>query len=116
MDAETKAALYDIQLACQLIIDFVKGNTFSDYQSSPMMKSAVERQFITIGEALNRAIRQSPELNQQITDTRRIINFRNVLTHGYSSISDAVVWEVVQSGLPRLFEETAALLGDVEKD
>jgi len=112
MDAETKAALYDVKEACQIIADFIEGSTLANYSANLMLKSAVERQFITIGEALNRAIRQKPELREVITDTRKIIDFRNFLTHSYFSISDKTVWEVVHLKLPTLLQEVTALLED----
>lgn len=114
MDIEVKAALYDIQQACQFVVDFIANSEFADYQADVMLKSAVERQFITIGEALNKAIRQKPNLNNQITDARKIIDFRNVLTHGYVSISDEVVWDIAQSNLPILLQEVTILLADID--
>jgi uncharacterized protein with HEPN domain len=75
-----------------------------------MLKSAVERQFITIGEALSKVLKRSPDLNEQISDARKIIDFRNVLTHGYTNISDAVVWDILQTNLPKLIQEVDHLL------
>jgi uncharacterized protein with HEPN domain len=46
MEIEIRKYLYDIQQACQLIHEFTDGQTFEGYQSNPMLKSAVERQFI----------------------------------------------------------------------
>lgn len=111
MEIEIRKYLYDIQQACQLIHEFVDGQTFAGYQANPMVKSAVERQFITVGEALNQAVKRAPELSQNISDVRKVIDFRNVLTHGYTSISDAVVWDIIQTSLPRLKSEVDQLLG-----
>lgn len=112
MDIKTRKYLYDIQQASQLILDFSQGENFESYQTNPMLKSAVERQFITIGEALSKALRQVPALNEQIPDARKIIDFRNVLTHGYANISDAVVWDIVQTSLPELMQAVNGLLGE----
>ncbi len=70
--------------------------------------------FEIIGEALNRALRLDPSLGDQISDTRRIISFRNVLIHGYASISDEVVWGVVEVNLPKLRQEVDRLLSESE--
>jgi uncharacterized protein with HEPN domain len=56
-----------------------------------MIRSAVERQFGIIGEALVQALRIYPELESHITDIGRIIAFRNRLIHGYASVSDEIV-------------------------
>lgn len=110
MEVRILKYLYDIQQACQLITYFAKAQNFESYQVNPMLKSAVERQFITIGEALNKAIQSSPDLDGQISNGRKIIDFRNLLTHGYTNISDAVVWDILQTNLPTLIQEVDQLL------
>ena len=56
MDIEIRKYLYNIQQACQLIEEFISGQDFNSYQSNMMLKSAVERQCITVGEALNQVL------------------------------------------------------------
>lgn len=111
MDAEIKKYLYDIQQASELIQTFVAAQTFESYCADVMLRSAVERQFITVGEALNQAIKRSPQLEQQITNARRIVDFRNLLTHSYGVISDAAVWDIIQTNLPSLTAQVNQLLG-----
>jgi uncharacterized protein with HEPN domain len=41
---------------------------------------------------------------------RRIIAFRNLLIHGYADIHDRLVWDIVDTKLPLLRREVAALL------
>lgn len=112
MEIEIQKYLYDVQQACELISEFVANQSFESYQANPLISSAVERQFITIGEALNQAIKRSPDLNEQISDARKIIDFRNLLTHSYGAVSDAVVWDIIQTSLPRLTTEVDQLLGE----
>ena len=69
-----------------------------------------DRQFITIGEALNQATRRSPDLERQIAEARKIVDFRNLLTHSYGAVSDAVVWDIIQTSLPRLISDVNALM------
>lgn len=75
-----------------------------------MLRSAVERQFEIVGEALNRLSRTDPAVADQIEDLPRIVAFRNVLIHGYATIDDAIVWEVATTRLSGLIELLTDLL------
>jgi uncharacterized protein with HEPN domain len=46
----------------------------------------------------------------RIPDARRIIGFRNVLVHGYDTISDDRVWDAVQSNIPQLIQDVERIL------
>lgn len=109
---DVRKFLHDIKIACELIEGFVRGKTIDDYLTDPMLRSAVERQFEIIGEALNQSSRVDAGLLDRITDARRVIAFRNRLIHGYSSVSDEVVWGIVEASLPRLSAEVAALFDE----
>ena len=67
-----------------------------------MLRSAVERQFEIIGEALNQLAKTDPETSSQIPELPRIVAFRNILIHGYTTVDDALVWQVVVDKLPTL--------------
>ena len=114
MQREVRKLLIDVKDACELIQQFVKRKEFADYLGDPLLRSGVERQFTIIGEALNKSLRIDPGLEESITDVRRIVNFRNILTHGYGSISDETVWGIVQRYLPRLHKEVSNLLTNVK--
>jgi len=107
--------LFDINEACELLIQFTGGKTFSDYSADPMLRSAVERQFEIIGEALAQVLRLDVSLRSRISDAGRIIAFRNRLIHGYSSVADDVVWGILEANLPSLRKEVAALMKELNK-
>jgi uncharacterized protein with HEPN domain len=105
--------IFDINEACELLLQFTAGKTFSDYSTDPMLRSAVERQFEIIGEALVQALRLDPSLSSRISNPGRIIAFRNRLIHGYSSVADDIVWGIVQANLPTLRKEVATLMEEL---
>jgi uncharacterized protein with HEPN domain len=106
----TSGHLWELQRAAERIADFTAGHSFDDYLADVMLRSAVERQLEIIGEALFDLRRIAPDIATAIPDPSRIIEFRNVLVHGYAAISDQAVWDVIQHELPRLRDAAADLL------
>ena len=113
MRLEALKYLYDIQKAAGLLVEFVRGKTFSDYQRDAMLRAAVEREFEIIGEAMTKLARVDETVVARISDYKRIIAFRNVLIHEYADVHDRLVWDVVETNLPTLVRETDDLLKDI---
>jgi uncharacterized protein with HEPN domain len=116
MRLESKKYLFDIQQAGSLLSEFTRSKTLDSYRDDPYLRSAVERQFEIIGEALHRPSRSDPETIGRITEYRRIIAFRNVLIHGYDALSHDVVWDIIQTKLPILQSEVKELLATGQSD
>ena len=57
---------------------------------------------------MDRILKTAP--NFQITDSRKIVDTRNRIIHGYDSVSDDVIWLIVNRYLPILQEEVQQLL------
>jgi len=110
MQWQAKRLLEDIRAAAELVRKFTAGRSLDDYCDDAMLQSAVERQLEIIGAAVRRLCDCDPALARSITDCDRIIAFQNLLVPGYDAVDAVVVWEVVQSGLPRLAAEVASLL------
>ncbi len=104
--------IWDAQQALQRIQRFVARKDFAAYQSDELLRSAVERQFEILGEALNQLSRLDPNMAEKIPDLPRIVAFRNILIHGYASVDDRLVWGVVESRLEPLLDVVAALLSE----
>ena len=110
MRLEARKYLYDIQRAAGLLREFTDGKTFADYESNAMLRSAVERQFEVIGEAMAQLARIDEPLADRISQYQRIIAFRNVLIHGYADVDDRLVWDVINNNLATLIREVDTLL------
>lgn len=110
MRLEAKKYLYDIQQAAARIAEFTAGKQFQEYHESALLRSAVERQFEIIGEALAQLARLDANLVARLSEHRRVIAFRNILIHGYADVDDRLVWDVVETKLPVLRREVEALL------
>ena len=102
--------LWDARRAALRIVAFTSGRVYDDYLSDEMLRSAVERQFEIIGEALAGLRRIDPALAATIPDLPRIVAFRNVLIHGYATVDDRLVWSVVRGNLAGLLAQLDCLL------
>ncbi len=107
---ESLKHLHDVQQAARRATRYASGRSREDYEADDYFRSAVERQFEIIGEALNRLLKIDPLTAELITEHRRIIGFRNVLIHGYDAVDDAITWRIIQEKLPILLGEVDALL------
>jgi uncharacterized protein with HEPN domain len=109
MRLEARKYLHDIQQAADLVTEFTAGKRLVDYEADAMLPSAVERQFEIIGEALAQLARLDETIASRISEYRRIISFRNILIHGYAEVDHRIVWDIIESKLPTLRREVAAL-------
>ena len=107
--------LHDIVAAAAAIASFNAGRSLHDYQNDLMLRSAVERQFEILGEAMTRALKAEPGLQDRIATFRGAIDFRNVIVHDYDMLSPATVWDIAQNELPALAAATAAELARRDK-
>ena len=82
MTERGKKYLSDILMAIELIENFISDTPdFNLYQNDPKTQSAVERQLVIIGEALNKL--KQTESGLLIQNDKQIIGFRNRLVHAY---------------------------------
>ncbi len=112
MDIEIKAWLYDILNAINEIdsffIDTPKEFTF--YQNDVRTRRAVERNVEIIGEAMNRILQKDNSI--ELSNSRKIVDTRNRIIHGYDSVSDDIIWTIVISHFPTLKSEVEKLLSE----
>jgi uncharacterized protein with HEPN domain len=113
MQHDPLAWLSDVCKAIDHITAFVQGRDFDGYLADTMFRSAVERQFEIIGEALTQFAREAPDLGARIPALRPAMAMRNALIHGYRSVEDETVWLTVHENLPALRAQVAALLDEL---
>jgi len=111
MRLEARKHLEDMRPAAELLTRFTAGKRRADFEADEFLRSAVERQFEIVGEALGRLRKDAPEAAAKIPNHRRIIDFRNILIHGYDKVDHDVVWDIVETDLPELLRQVRSLLG-----
>lgn len=110
MDPEIKTWLYDMLNAIAEIESFFADRPmqFANYQADLRTKRAVERNLEIIGEAMNRIVKKDGAI--QISNSKKIIDVRNRIIHGYDTVSDDVIWGIIVRHLPVLRGEIEELL------
>jgi uncharacterized protein with HEPN domain len=108
-ERDPRLYLTDILDSANAILENVKGLSFQEFCSDRKTRSAVEREFEIIGEAVGKLPdelkRKRPEVEWQ--DIR---DFRNLLTHEYFGIDLEIVWKIIQDDLSPLIGIVAELL------
>ena len=110
MRPESLKFLHDMRTARRRVLEFTRGKTLADYRSDVFLRSAVERQFEIVGEALSQLSKVDRETAERIPDRRDIISFRNILVHSYTAIDETLVWGVVESSLPEMLRTLDSLI------
>lgn len=99
---ESSKLLIDIRQALDDIGDFTRGLDLEAYLRDAKCRAAVERKFEVMGEACMRLRDRFPDVFEKVPDARQMISFRNRLIHGYDSVDDAIVWDIIMRKLPAL--------------
>jgi uncharacterized protein with HEPN domain len=112
MDENIKTWLYDILSSIDEIESYFieTPKIFEIYENDLRTKRAVERNIEIIGEAMNRVLKENNEI--EISNSRKIVDVRNRIIHGYDSVSDDVIWGIVIKNLPILQKEVEKLLNE----
>lgn len=109
MDNKSKKLLFDILTSINNIEDYIGiKKIFEEYDNNPMLQDAVERNIEIIGEAMNKLLNIEPQIN--ISNTRRIVDARNKIIHGYDEIENVQIWNIIINHLPTLKREVEQFL------
>lgn len=110
MDEQVKKSLEDILNSISHIDLFwsTRPKEFKEFCDDICFRSAVQWEIAIIGEAMNRVLKIYPDI--PVTLTRRIVNTRNYLIHGYDSLREDLIWAIVINHLPILKAEIVQIL------
>lgn len=97
----TRTFLTDILKSADAIDNFTVGLEFADYEASPLIRSAVERQLQILTEAAFRLGENAAILCPTI-EWRDIRGLGNFLRHQYDAVNDRLIWDKVHNEIPLL--------------
>jgi uncharacterized protein with HEPN domain len=95
--------------AAREISAFVKGTKYSEFTANRMIRYAVERQLMVIGEAANRVSEEFQAGHPEIP-WRQIIGQRNVLAHEYGEVKVDRIWSAATVNIPALIKALDPLI------
>lgn len=109
MQLELQSLLYDISSAIDEIEIFLRDiSSFEEFQKDLKTRRAIERNIEIIGEAMSKILESKSSIN--ITDARKIVDTRNRIIHGYSTVSSQILWNIITEHIPVLKKEINSLL------
>lgn len=110
MDNYIKKHLQDIITAIEEIDSFFENQPmlFQEFNKDLCLRRASERNIEIIGEAMNRILKTNSGI--KITNSRKIVDARNYVIHGYDSLSIDILWSIIVNHLPLLKQEAMDLL------
>jgi uncharacterized protein with HEPN domain len=95
------ALLWDMLRFARETASFVDGRTWEEYQRDGLLRRAVERTVLMVGEAASRVSRTFRDAHAEIP-WLPIIAQRHRLVHDYQRIDNEKIWCVATEHIPRL--------------
>ena len=99
---DSRVYLLDALRAADNILLFVRNSSLKDFREDVLLRSATERQFEIVGEALSQLAKVEPLFARRIPELPQVVKFRNILIPGYASIIPERVWRAARENLPSL--------------
>ena len=108
-DKQAQSYLWDMREAARDITGFIRGVKFHEFENNKMLRSAMERQLLIIGEA---AVHISPQFRGEHPEVawKYFIEFRNILAHEYGETLLNRIWLAATQGVPELLAALLKLL------
>ena len=95
-----KEYLNDIIESIEKIEKYTKGMTYHEYAEDNKTIDGVERNFIKLGDIINRISKDFQKTHNSIP-WKEMVSIRNVLTHEYKEVKDEIVWNTTKDDLPK---------------
>jgi uncharacterized protein with HEPN domain len=115
LDREARSYLWDIHETAREIKEFLHGVKFHEFEKNKVLRYAIERQLLVIGEA---AVHLSPQFRKKHPEINwaRLVGLRNVLAQEYGETLTNRVWLAATQGLTEVIEPLDKLISDEENE
>ena len=112
MQPESRKLLLDMLDFANSIVEATQNRTLNDLKNDKLLRAGIYHWFTVIGEALTQLHQFDKDTGERISESPRIIGFRNQIVHGYAKIEDEITWRIIQTKLPVLKRELEQLLAE----
>lgn len=108
MPRDWQLRIADIIEACAAVQDYTRGMNFEEFLNDRKTRDAVIRNLAIIGEAAKDLPPEARALAPTI-DWRDVCGMKDILTHEYFRVDEAIVWNVVEAEIPKLLTSLQAM-------
>jgi len=115
MPRSARAYLTEMKETCEYLLDRIEGMTFDGYCQDKTVRLAVERCFITLGEAVKQLHYHHPSIGSVFLERPGMVAFRNVIVHEYWAVDDEDVWSTLITKIRPLKAEIERTLESLEE-
>ncbi|WP_027881936.1 HepT-like ribonuclease domain-containing protein [Meiothermus rufus] len=109
MSRNVRLYLEDIRESCARIRRYTAGFDFERFVADEKTVDAVVRNLIVIGEAVKNLPLDFRQRHPAI-EWRKIAGLRDIVVHEYFGIDEDVLWDVIQTRIPKLEKAIDAIL------
>ena len=113
MPRSALAYLVEMDEVCDFLLDRTASMRLDEYLRDKTVRLAVERCFITLGEAMKQLHLHHPAIGSVFMERPGMVAFRNVIVHEYWAVDSEDVWSVLVSKVPSLKAEIAKAIESV---
>jgi uncharacterized protein with HEPN domain len=103
------ALLWDMREACRAVAEFTAGVKYSRFEQDKLLRSAIERQFLILGEAARQVSSAFREGHPEVP-WRGLVGLRNVLAHEYGEVLVERLWLFATQRVPELLPVIESLV------
>jgi uncharacterized protein with HEPN domain len=114
MERKFSHTIHDILETIERIQWKTRGKTFAEFAGDWELRFIIQRAIEIISEASRRLPEEAKSIRPEI-DWRSIAGIGSVLRHEYHTISDKVIWDVVQVELPPLKAAIEAIGANIKE-
>ncbi len=97
------------------VLSYTKGLDYDVFIADRLTYDATLRNLQLIGEAATHIPGKAREAHPEV-QWRDIVGTRNRLAHSYLGIDDEVIWDIIQTDVPKLLPALQQLLDATSKD